>query len=195
MNVYSLSQLQLYEKGVELATKFLLANAVSLPKFRQGPLVTFRAPSGSYGCGAHYQRNEGLIWVNADACARPAKGNPRQRSFPGYTSDRTPIGVVTHEAGHHVDWRTSTSKVSDWQKLCKREKVSSYEPYPHEAFAETMRLYILNPALLKSIAPNRYAFLGDRFYTVVSADREPWDVLHYFGATPYMIDAAKAKAT
>lgn len=197
MNVYELTQHQLYLKGRELAEKFLTLNGLPLPEFREGPLVTFRSPSGTYGCGCLYDfkgRRPNLLWVNPEACARPAKGSPRQRSFPGYTSDRTPMGVVAHEAGHQTDYvHGNMSRSETWRRLAKRERVTSYEPSAEEAFAESARLFILNPALLRAIAPNRYAFFGNEFYPIIKF-QSPIEMLQRCGATDYMLDAARAKS-
>jgi len=39
--------------------------------------------------------------------------------------------------------------------------VSSYEPNPSEAFAEAMKLFILNPDLLRAGRPLRYRFVTE----------------------------------
>lgn len=133
--------------------------------------------------------------MNSAACAKPASGrSPRQRSFPGYTSDRTVIGVVCHEIGHHVDEVERVSDTSDWANAIRGAKVSSYEPYPNEAFAESVRLYILNPALLQVVAPKRYSLLGE-ILGVVEHERNPVAVLQKWGAMPGMVEAVKAKVS
>jgi len=164
MNVYSLTKQELAEQGLKLAKAFLDKNNLPYPdvQFRSlRPFLGKNKPSGSYGCGMYTPRSRTVI-VSPEDCAKPSVGLPMQWSFPGYTVDRTPMGVVAHEFGHYVDHRMIyLSKTISWGKIYKDEKVSSYEPDASEAFAETMRLMILNPAMLKAVAPNRYKFLLD----------------------------------
>lgn len=114
---------------------------------------------------------DGHIFVNLPVTAAPVQvpGN-RRYSWPGYKVDRTAAGVVAHECGHHVWARLYTSLkqikfgvvINQWVQLIQhsgKKKVSGYEPTPPEAFAETMRLFILNPDLLHRAIPARYYWL------------------------------------
>lgn len=114
---------------------------------------------------------DGHIFVNLSVTAAPAAvpGN-RRYSWPGYKVDRTAAGVVAHECGHHVDkfyLQIKPKHVTDrwdkeWRMLIQnsgKKPVSGYEPKPSEAFAETMRLFILNPDLLHRAIPARYYWL------------------------------------
>ena len=91
----------------------------------------------------------------------------RQQSWPGWKTDRTAVGVVTHEVGHYVTDKLNQRFTSDeraelrrlWQQAVKGKRVSGYELTLDEAGAETMRLFITNPALLKAALPKRFNFL------------------------------------
>lgn len=110
------------------------------------------------------------IFVNLPVTALPVQvpGN-RRYSWPGWKTDRTACGVVAHEMGHHLenhiacgDSKTIKRFGEQWRQLIQnsgKKPVSGYEPVPSEAFAETLRLFILNPDLLMRAIPMRYQWL------------------------------------
>ena len=173
---------QLYDDGVVLSKTFLLKNGFSTPEFHTYQQVfqtfpkehrTYRilqrlesGPAQGYATGYYSNKH---VFVNLDKAAHVAINPGHMRwSFPGYKTDRTPIGVVAHETGHFVDdnpWGDSGSRFAlsvtpQWQRVAsKSKKITSYEPIPAESFAETMRLFILNPDLLAQGSPERYNFL------------------------------------
>mgnify|MGYP003345775839 CR=1 FL=1 len=123
-----------------------------------------------------YQRNFGLynhsrggsVCVNLKKSRPPVKTPGFQWSYTGYKSDLTAPGILAHEVGHHIDAvflkelsrddRRSTW--ATWDRIRRNEpRVSSYEPNDSEAFAESMKLFILNPDLLRTGRPLRYKFL------------------------------------
>lgn len=196
MNAYETSKDVLFTFGVKIASEFLKRNDIDLPNFKARSLCTDRAPSGSYGCGVYLPRFKSVL-VNPYACATPAKGTPRQWSFPGYTPDRTPVGVVCHEVGHFVDdYLDYPSAKPEWSKATKGSRVSSYEPNSSEAFAESMRLFITNPAMLNAVAPRRFAYLADtlRLLARPGVTADPLAQLVNWGATPAILHAASNKA-
>jgi hypothetical protein len=65
--------------------------------------------------------------------------------------------------------------------------VTSYEPTAEEAFAETMRIFIMNPALLSAARPCRYAFLTTYFKPLHNL--EWWEVLK--NAPDFILQSAK----
>lgn len=180
-----MNKTELYKIGVDAATEFLLLNDLPLPMF-----VTYEAVASTpdipartltffnrattngavqgTGTGLYY---DGYVFVNVPACAWPVHSpNVRSWSWPGYKADRTPIGVVAHEVGHHCEvvlGKQSGLKESHdgplWRALLAKyhKQVSGYEPAPSEAWAESMRLFILNPALLREALTARYVFITD----------------------------------
>lgn len=195
-NVYELTKLQLYELGLVLAEEFLEANKLAPPRFKQQTLATTSRPHGSYGCGYYAPRAHTIV-VTAARCAKPAQGQARQWSFPGYSTDRTPIGVVAHEVGHAVDTLLGyPSRDPTWQALCvKKHALTSYEPNPSESFAETMRLFITNPALLSAIRSARYAYLRHAISLRhrPTAYTEPLNQLRAWHASESILAAASNK--
>jgi len=140
-------------------------------------------PKQGYGTGWYY---DNTVFVNLKKAAR-AVMHPgcSSWSFPCYKIDREPCGVVAHETAHHIDhvlgplrlgpglnpdtthpvrlYRSlfvgSPSSHPEWEKVVRRSKpITSYEPNLHESFAETGRLFILNPDLLRQGSPERYDF-------------------------------------
>lgn len=61
-------------------------------------------------------------------------------------------GIVCHEFGHYLH-----DKLTDCKLILPKEKqITSYEPDYHERFAESIKLFITNPDLLKQYDPKRY---------------------------------------
>lgn len=195
MNAYKESKQALFEVGQKTATEFLKQNGLAPPRFLARSLLTDRKPQGWYGCGAYLPRARTVI-VNPEACATPSQGYARQWSFPGYIVDRTPVGVVAHETGHYVDHVLGyPSNSEQWRKLAKTQPISSYEPNPSESFAETMRVFILNPSFLKQFAPNRHGFvIGTlRLMPRPSAASLPITQLEEWGASSEILRVAANK--
>jgi hypothetical protein len=194
MNVYTLTKDELYDLGLEITARFVQANGMGGPRFRRMRLVD--KPRGSYGCG-YYSELSKMVVVDADACAVPARGVMRSWSFPGYSVDRTPVGVLAHEVGHYIDhmWNFPSSLFDFSAPTIKREVVSSYEPNATERFAETMRLFITNPALLEHWRPERYRYLvrNTGLAQPKRMPRDPLATLRKYGATDAILAAAARK--
>lgn len=149
------------------------------------PYIVNAANTSYYG---FYDWGSGTISVNEKIVLTPVRTPGFCWSYTGYKADLTGAGVIAHECGHYVD--DMLKKPSKHiKKAVKGEKaVSPYEPNAYEVFAESMKLFILNPNLLKVGRPKRYAFLreaglkpliGDSWETVLGA------------AHPKLIAAAK----
>jgi hypothetical protein len=68
--------------------------------------------------------------------------------------------VVAHETGHYLTDR-QRANLPDWRRWLAQnpvKHVSGYRPTIEEALAETLRLFILNPDLLRRAVPWRYEF-------------------------------------
>lgn len=151
----TMTKLDLFYLGVEKAQRFLDAQGFDYPKY-----IARNLRAGLTG----FYNLKNKIYVDVEACAKPASNpSPRRCSFPGWKTDRTPVGVVCHETGHYISQILSSNRIhynSKWEISLKRsKKVSGYEPNLEEAFAESMRLFILNPNLLKSASPERFVYL------------------------------------
>ena len=132
--------------------------------------------------GLYYR---GHIFVNVPVTALPVQTPVvRSWSWPGWKTDRTAVGVLAHEVGHYLAHATACRTGSyhvdlrRWRGClatnCKKP-VSGYEPTADEAWAETMKLFILNPALLKAAIPWRYAFvLGCGFEPLPDRVKRGW---------------------
>lgn len=196
---------QLYQHGIKLSIKFCKKNSISLPTFmtydelvaRDGMPIEYKGDESSISVrfaqkvmphAAVVGANTGLyhggiIFVNVAVTALPVE-NPGMRrwSYPGWKTDRTAVGVVAHELGHHVDaclaklqGEYSASSSPEWREVLRQhsKRVSGYEPVLAEAWAETLRLFILNPTLLKFALPQRYRFVTENCALVLS-ERRPW---------------------
>ena len=59
---------------------------------------------------------------------------------------------MCHEFGHYLHHILTNCKLV----LPRERKITSYEPNNNERFAETIKLFMLNPDLLKQYDPQRY---------------------------------------
>lgn len=178
---------ELYAQGREIIFAFLTYNGLPRPvvttydtaakTVKDGRILKFFQCATQHGLqGAARGRYTGLyyrghIFVNVPVTALPVqKPAVRSWSWPGWKTDRTAVGVMAHEAGHylahafarpngeyHVDIRRWRACLAETRK----KAVSGYEPTADEAWAETMRLFILNPTLLRDAIPWRYAFVEE----------------------------------
>jgi hypothetical protein len=192
----------LYRQGIQKAYKFCSVNDIKPPVFltyeeaekldgmSDGQALRFLqrvadGPLQGTGTGLYYKNH---VFVNVPVTALPVlKPGFRNWSYPCYKVDRTAMGVVAHETGHHVEQTLAkTGKLTrqqgaEWRTLLTtangRRKITNYEPVPSEAWAETMRLFILNPQLLRFAVPARYRFITD-CVGLRPSERRPWrDVL------------------
>lgn len=134
----------------------LIESAAVLKKFCEmnnipKPRIAFTTESGA--CG-YYSYHSNTLVVNPSLCAREV-ANPAMRcwSHPHYFTDRTIYGVLHHEFGHYLHEQLK------FPRLPKERQITSYEPNSGERFAETIKLFLGNPDLLKQYDPLRYAKL------------------------------------
>lgn len=164
---------QLLDDGIALMHRFCEVNKLAVPP------VTIRPKAGwPFAVCAYYRPTK--IEVCLEACARIGTAG-MSWSYPGYTVDRTPYGVIQHELGHHVDVTHSTQFRGyrgdfsiNLRKETGEQPISGYCPDDGEWFAELFRVFVTNPDLLRIIRPATYERLRERFNPVVS---DSWDVV------------------
>jgi hypothetical protein len=161
---------EIWEAGLADVLAFLHKNGIHPPKIYPEPPPVAANKWQTYGLyfgPSSYggpEARDGRIWVNIDKARMPSYKQSRSGySFPGHKTDRTPAGVLAHEIGHHVGRVCRFDSSMSWFSVWVMTKpVTSYEPTEEEAFAETMRIFILNPGLLSRGAPRRFYYLIDR---------------------------------
>lgn len=161
------------DAGIDLMHRFCAANDL------EPPPVDLRPRAGwPFGVCAYYRPVR--IVVCLEACAQIGTAG-RSWSYPGYTVDRTPYGVIQHELGHHVDVMLSTQARAyqgnfsiDLRKESGEAPISGYCPNDGEWFAELFRVFVTNPDLLRILRPKTFERLSDRFEPVV---KDPWNVV------------------
>ena len=113
----------------------------------------------------YYIRSKVRCEVNVMNCVAPAVSDAcRSWSYPGYSADRTPLGVTTHELGHHWHYEAGARQITRaWRnevETTSEQPVTSYgATSTHEDIAETLKLFITNPSLLAAAWPTRYEFV------------------------------------
>lgn len=158
---------EMRQRSLEMIDEFCSVNKLSPPKV----LLNQKAKMPKYMRG--YCTHRSLAFSDG---VRPAVNPGYSWSFTGYRADMTCAGIAAHELGHwfHIRRRGSLQKFSELAVGAKR--VSSYEPNTSEAFAETMRLYVLNPDLLRLASPVRFEAMAA--VGAVQLHDAPWrDVL------------------
>lgn len=110
------------------------------------------------------------VFIMPDKCGVPARGNSqRMISWPGGITDRTPYGVCAHELGHYLDWLHKSSSGGKWlcaglKRISGEKAITGYgKENDSEWFAESVRLFVTNPALMKLLRPRTYALLRRKY--------------------------------
>jgi len=118
---------------------------------------------GTGGTYFGYWSPPNRIFVNVARATSPVRVRGRVWSYPGYKIDRTCAGILAHEFGHHAAGSRKMD-VETWRRVVDSTKpVTGYEPTLNEAFAESMRIFTLNPDLLRLARPARYAYIIQYF--------------------------------
>lgn len=183
-----MTKTELLLRGLEHMRTFCGLNGLAVPE------VNARAKSEWRFSACAYYRPV-YIEICPDACAAIGREG-RCWSFPGYSVDRTPYGVIAHELGHHADRSRSVRRgnyFGDYgmkTRVASGEKpLTSYCPNDAEWFAEMFRLFVTNPDLLRQIRPVTYELLADDFKPSLEL---PWDEV--LRAAPLRtIEAARKK--
>jgi len=157
LNLSLLNKKELFEQGMIVCDEFLSKNNIKPPI-----IIAKNFDNNVKEKGCYYYHDK-IIHVNFSKCRLPVKTPGYSWTYPGYKADLTPMGVLAHEMGHHIDNLNNLYKL-----MPKTPKVSGYEPNDKEIVAETLRLFILNPDLLRIISFNRYKFLNERFVPVIT---------------------------
>jgi len=178
-----------YYQGLEICQAFLDLNHVPHPEFTIGHLEEMDA-GGAWGL---YIPAEKKIITDVHQCVDAGSGNPDKDGwfFSCGRSDGTPMGVVAHETGHHVHFSKDISgMIKDLDGVTNKEpRVTPYEPNVYEAIAEMMRIFILNPELLKEGRPKRWKYLTNAV-GLKPLHNKPWKTILKH-AHPRIIKATK----
>lgn len=161
-----IDRLTLFRRGELVMRDFCKSNNLPTP----GVVVTLDRADWKVNACAYYRRPHIRICVAACALIGTAG---RQWSYPGYTVDRTPYGVVQHELGHHVDVCSGHHHGPYWSEFSAalrgqsgEKPITSYAPNDAEWFAEMFRVYVTNPDLLKLVRPRTHRELAAKFKPV-----------------------------
>ncbi len=129
-----------------------------------------------FGVCAYYR--DGVITIWTKHCA-PIGMAGRAWSYPGYTVDRTPFGVIAHELAHHVDHAHGPNGGTygrKWLVETQDKPISGYHGNANEWFAEMFRLFVTNPDLLAWMRPKTYTLMRSQW---VPVEHRNWQaVLH-----------------
>lgn len=182
-------KMSLLNQGVKLMELFCNANCISIPPVNVVPRADW--PFSNH-C-AYYRPVK--IEICVDRCANIGTAG-RQWSYPGYSVDRTPYGVIQHELGHHVDVTLGGGRrgyTSDFSRTLRAQvneaALTGYCPNDGEWFAEHFRLFVTNPSLLSAIRPRTFAAISHYLMPVIPLSWE--QVLQ--DAPPRTLDVCRRK--
>ena len=156
---------QLYQEGLNYISLFCKVNNIKMPK-----IICYN-DNGYYCCGC-YDDNKKIIKIYLKSCANEINNPGYSWSHRHYFVDREPCGVICHEFGHYLHDILTNSKLV----LPKENKITSYEPDFYERFAETIKLFILNPSLLKEYDQQRYKVLTQKL-KLIPIINDDWETV------------------
>lgn len=182
-------------EAILYAQAFLDLNGISHPREYLFVPDDAKKPAGKNPWHNNGWYWNGIVFVNLKRSRAPVKTPGFAWSFTGFKADLTAPGILAHEIGHHTHFEllkrsTEGSSIDDIKKVAKVEApVSGYEPNPYEVMAEALRLFILNPSLLREGRPKRWEMITRM--GLEPLHDVPWrDVL--VNAHPRIINAAAA---
>lgn len=149
----------------------------TLMHFRE---VTFKSKALMRGARGFAYHN-GRVEVSTDL-AKFRHASPY--TAPRGKADISPVGVFAHEMGHILDFALRRSKTYPevrqmWRQMPIREAVTSYAGSSvGEDFAESHRLFVLNPKLLKQLSPSRFQAIRAAYSALTNGafDRAKWRI-------------------
>ena len=173
----------LYDRGVERSKVFLTVNRISHPAYEG---FSTKQRWKAYG----YYQNE-KIYVSVHKSKLPAKTPGYSWSYPGYKADLTAFGIVAHETGHHISMslELKLSRCRNTILIDKEKPVTSYAPNEDEDFAETLKLFITNPDLLRLGRPLRWDYVTNSL-GLYQVEHRSWEEV-LAGAHPKFFAAAR----
>ena len=136
-----------------------------------------------YGC---YQPTTNQIEIFMKELKNPERSPSRHWSWPGNFIDCTAAGIITHEFGHWFvdDFGLSMQRVSPY--ITKKYGIANASSTSEERFVEALRLFILNPMLIKEARPDYWNFFT-KVIMLKPIHQQPWRNL-FAKAHPRYID-------
>jgi hypothetical protein len=144
----------------DLCCRFCDVNGLPTPRFED------RTNRIHYGL---YQPRTKTVSVAVDK-TRPPSRTAFSWTWPGYKADLTVLGVTAHELGHHWHFLTGERAVIRDFRLIGELPLTSYEPNTSEAIAESFKVFVTNPDLLRVLRPARYEFFRARLTPVIDLE-------------------------
>lgn len=145
--------------ALAVCQSFMLVNDLPLPVTRFCPL--------NAGRGEARFGKPTMVLLDIERLSYAGQGY----SFPGWRADCTIHGVLAHEFGHAVHFARMGEREQSrvrWERewrAAKLERVTRYcGANSWEHVAETLRVFILNPALLRSVAPRAFEYMSTQFF-------------------------------
>lgn len=159
----------LKQEGINIVKSFCELNNIPIPT------IIFTDNRLGKICG-FYTWKSGKITIIQNRCATPTINPGFKWSYPHYFVDKTILGVICHEFGHYLHEHLDFPFM---EKLGLQ--ITGYEPNEYERFAETIKIFLTNPNLLKHYNEKRYKFLTDNLKLKPLHDRDWKEQLNIYG--------------
>lgn len=163
---------KLFEDALGLSQSFFDMNSIPFPR------IVHRRLGSSYGLTCLGRDGTSCVTIDVTGCAHARDAT----SFPGAPEDRSAAGVLAHECGHAVlNWLEHSAphrrfrQEIDATAAAEAPITDQATRSAHELFAETFRLTVLDPDLLRVGRPMHWALL--RSSGLVVPVRATWDVV------------------
>lgn len=144
-----------YNYGLDVCEQFFALNNLEFPKVKFANKLRYN----SFGIA----NSSNIVTLNIKKCRTPVDNPGFSWSYTGYKADLTVAGVLAHECGHIVDFQL---RMKSHQYFKKLKEIAITRPECEynecEMVADAIRLYILNPDLLRLGRPERYKILSEK---------------------------------
>ena len=121
------------------------------------PIVIIRIKNDLDGLGC-YPNGSRNIYINLELTTITSS-----RNNPAMIRENTITGTIIHEFAHYIHITTRRRILNNHFKKLKEPLINYWETDVEEDIAESIRLFILNPFLLKEGRPKRYNILSRYF--------------------------------
>ena len=140
-------------RAKNLIKKFCILNEINIP------ITRIKNDLDCLGC--YYDDGSRNIYVNLKITVLSSN-----RNNPAMIKESTITGAIVHEFAHYIHYTTKRNILIDSFKKLKEPLVNYWENEIEEDIAESIRLFILNPSLLKEGRPIRYKILNKHFKSI-----------------------------
>jgi hypothetical protein len=152
----TIQKLNEYKDAKSIIKSFCVLNNIKLPICKINNDINYL---GEYLIKSNKSNS---IYINLNKCKKSTKLNTS-----ALIKDKTISGVLIHEFAHYLHYVYFYNLLNKKFKNLKEPLIHYFEIDIEEDIAESIRLFITNPTLLKEGRPKRYKILNDLFKPIL----------------------------